>query len=365
MTTIRVSLGNRSYPILVGRNLLPLAHEHVAAACSPTSVLIVTHPCLAALYAEPLICGLRDKGIRTNTLLINPGEQNKTLRTVARIYDCLVTCGTDRSSAVLALGGGVLGDTAGFAAATYLRGIPFIQAPTTLLSQVDASVGGKTGVDLPQGKNLVGAFHQPRLVLIDTAVLQSLPARELRSGLAEVIKYGIICDSGFFDRLSLDMPRLIRKEEGALARVIVKSCRLKADVVRQDETEQGLRAILNFGHTVGHALESVTSYRKYKHGEAISIGMVSAALIGEQLNAAPSAVTQRIVQVLRSASLPVAFPGNIDITELLQAMGRDKKAVGGKLRFVLAPEIGRTIIYSEVPESAIRVALTRQMELGA
>ena len=277
MSAIRVELGTRSYSILVRPGLLDEAAAHISKMLSPSSALLLTHPRLAELYAAPIISGFENAGIRATVMTLPAGERFKTLNTVSRIYRALLDHRADRSSVLVVLGGGLLGDVGGFAAATYLRGIPFVQIPTTLLAQVDASVGGKTGVDLPQGKNLVGAFHQPRAVLIDTDTLRSLPARELRSGLAEVIKYGIICDKGLFDRLGKEMPRLLRRDSPALASVIVRSCEIKADVVSKDEFERGARAILNFGHTVGHALESLTVYRQFKHGEAISIGMVSAA----------------------------------------------------------------------------------------
>jgi 3-dehydroquinate synthase len=232
--------------------------------------------------------------------------------------------------------------------------------PTTLLAQVDASVGGKTGVDLPQGKNLVGAFHQPRAVWIDTETLTSLPQRELRSGLAEVIKYGIIHDDVFFAHLQKALPHLLKRDPAALESAIVRSCEIKAEVVGQDETEQGLRAILNFGHTVGHALEAVTAYRRYKHGEAIAIGMISAALIGEALGRTPPTVTSAIRTMLRAAHLPTDFPSDIPPEPILEAMSRDKKTLGGSLHFVLAEQIGRVAIVKDVPPSVVMDAIRRQ-----
>ena len=298
MERIVVELGERSYDIDIEAGLIASgrAGERIAELAGSGRVCVVTHPELREWYAEPISRQLTALDVSTCLTNIPSGEQSKTLDTVAKLYAVFAAAGLDRKSLVVAVGGGVLGDMAGFAAASYLRGIGFVQVPTTLLAQVDASVGGKTGVDLPEGKNLVGAFHQPRTVLIDPDTLKTLPDRELRAGLAEVIKYGIIHDEGFFAVIARDMSRLLSGEADALTRIIARSCAIKAEVVGQDETEQGLRAILNFGHTIGHALEAVTQYRRYLHGEAIAIGMVSACLIGEQVGITPAAVTQQTIE---------------------------------------------------------------------
>ncbi len=364
MNEIRVELGRRSYSIVVRSGILGDAAARISELCSPTRVLLLTHPKLADLYGRRLVKGLEAAGIQVATMLVPSGERSKTLKTVSRVYRALLEHRADRSSALIVLGGGVLGDVGGFAAATFLRGISFIQIPTTLLAQVDASIGGKTGVDLPQGKNLVGAFHQPRAVLIDTDTLGSLPARELRSGMAEVIKYGIICDKGLFDRLGKEMPRLLRRDSPALASVVVRSCQIKADVVSKDESELGLRAILNFGHTVGHALESVTEYRQFKHGEAISIGMVSAALVGEELGIAPRDITERIADLITAAGLPTAFPRNVSADDMIEAMSRDKKAVDGQFTFILTPRLGDTTIVRDVAPAVVRAAISRQSDVS-
>lgn len=356
MSTLTVDLGTRSYPIVVESGLLARATQWIGR---PSRVALLSHPRLAALYAAPLLEGLEREGITSSLITVPAGERFKNLKTVARLYDALLDAGLDRRSLLITLGGGVLGDVGGFTAATYLRGIPFIQIPTTLLAQVDASVGGKTGVDLARGKNLVGAFHQPRAVLIDPDTLRTLSSRELRSGLAEVIKYGIICDREFFVCIKEEMRRLLRRDPDALSRAIIRSCALKAEVVGQDETEQGLRAILNFGHTVGHALESLTGYRRYKHGEAISIGMVSAGLIGEEMGITPKETTGAIADALQEARLPTAFPADISTDDVLQAMQRDKKTVGGRLTFVLASQIGRVLVVKDVPAQAVEAALRR------
>jgi 3-dehydroquinate synthase len=361
-TRIQVALADRSYPILIQKGILAsgVAAEKISESVPAQRVCIVTHPGLRAPYAAPIEAGLRAHGVSVTTVTIPPGERYKTLKTVARLYDAFLKAGLDRKGLVVAVGGGVLGDITGFAAATYLRGIRVVQVPTTLLAQVDSSVGGKTGVDLPAGKNLVGAFHQPSFVAIDPDTLITLPARELRSGLAEVIKYGIIYDAGFFEEVARNLAQLRRRGHASVVQSIVRSCRIKAEIVAQDETEQGVRAILNFGHTVGHALEAVTRYRRYKHGEAISIGMVSASMIGERLGVTPPGVTSEICRVLRSAHLPTAFPMDIDPGLILEAAGRDKKTEGGRLRFVLARAVGEVCVHNDVPASAIVESLERQ-----
>lgn len=359
---VTVPLADRTYTIHIEEGLITQGNgaQRLTQAIDTNRICIVTHPGLATPYAAPLQKALEECGADVVTIAIPPGERYKTLRAVEKLYSAFLDARLDRKSLVIALGGGVLGDVVGFASASYLRGIRFVQAPTTLLAQVDSSVGGKTGVDLPAGKNLVGAFHQPSLVLVDPRTLNSLPPRELRSGVAEVIKYGIIYDEAFFAWIVQNLPLLIARDAGSLTFAIRRSCEIKADVVGQDETEQGLRAILNFGHTIGHALEAVTQYRRYKHGEAIAIGMVSAALIGEEVGATPAAVTGRIAAACRTAGLPVLFPEEIETEAILEAAQRDKKTESGRLRFVLARAIGEVYVERNVPESAIKSALSRQ-----
>ncbi len=362
---IAVALGERSYTLHIGTGLLGSgrAGEIVGAAARGGNVCLVTHPGLERLYAAPLAASLTAQGIAVSTVTIPAGERFKHLNTVARLYRDFLAAGLDRKGLVVAVGGGVLGDLTGFAAATYLRGVRFVQIPTTLLSQVDASVGGKTGVDLPEGKNLVGAFHQPSAVVIDTATLQSLPIRELRSGLSEVIKYGIIYDEGFLSSVVATLPALLKRDEAALTAAIARSCEIKAEVVGQDETEQGLRAILNFGHTIGHALESVTVYRRFKHGEAIAIGMVTACLIGEEVGVTPPEVRERLCDALHRARLPRIYPPDIETDSILEAAQRDKKTEAGRLRFVLARRVGEVFLSKDVPEKAVRSAILRHRGL--
>jgi 3-dehydroquinate synthase len=364
MTTLNVELGDRSYPIHIGSGLLATVADVVLERTPVTSVALLTHRHLERLYAAPVLEGLRRRGVRAETITIPAGEGRKNLATVARLYEKMVAARLDRRSVLVTLGGGVLGDMGGFAAATYMRGIPFVQVPTTLLAQVDASVGGKTGVDLPSGKNLVGAFHQPAAVIIDLDTLTTLPRRELRGGLAEVIKYGIIRDKRFFDLVETTTARILRLEHDPLAAVIHRSCEIKAEVVAADETEQGLRAILNFGHSIGHALEAVTGYRRYKHGEAIAIGMLSACLIGEETGVTPRAVTERLSSALAAAGLPRAFPSDVSPESIREAALRDKKTIGGRLRFVLASDIGCVEIGQDVPFEVAEAALSRQRELS-
>ena len=358
---IPVALGDRSYHLHIGAGLLASgrAAQITAQVAHGKRVCIVTHPALRKAYADPLAAGLREQGIETIMALLPAGERFKHLNTVARLYQEFLAAGLDRKGLVVAVGGGVLGDMVGFAAATYLRGIAFVQVPTTLLAQVDASVGGKTGVDLPQGKNLVGAFHQPSAVIIDTTTLRTLPLRELRSGLSEVIKYGIIYDKAFLSSVVSDLPSLLKRDATLLTAAIARSCEIKAEVVGQDETEQGLRAILNFGHTIGHALEAVTAYRRFKHGEAIAIGMVAACLVGEEVGVTPAQTTEQVGDALHRAHLPTGFPPEIDADAILAAAQHDKKTEAGRLRFVLARQIGDVFLSPDVPQEAVRAAIAR------
>lgn len=338
-STLTVELGDRSYPIVIGRDLLgggfDLAHYVRGEDC-----LVVSNETVAPLYLDALLPGLT--GRRVSSINLPDGEAYKTLATMASILDQLVANGAGRDTTVVALGGGVVGDIAGFAAACYMRGVNFIQVPTTLLAQVDSSVGGKTGVNHEQGKNLIGAFHQPQVVLIDTDTLATLPDRELRAGLAEVIKYGAICDADFFAWLEASMDKLLQRDPAALAHAIRRSCELKADVVAEDEREAGRRAILNFGHTFGHAIERCQGYGDWLHGEAVAAGMIMAA----RLSGVGDAAVDRLCRLVASAGLPVEPPA-IAADDWLAAMGMDKKVQGRKLRFVLLDAIGSSRVTSE------------------
>jgi len=360
MRSVSVPLGERSYPIHVGAGLLPRIGEFCAGAGLKGRCAIITDSHVAPHYVCPVFCSLRDAGSEALVITLPAGESAKNLKNVQACYDQLARHRLERKSFIVALGGGVIGDLAGFVAATYLRGIAFAQAPTTLLAQVDSSVGGKVGVNLKAGKNLVGAFYQPRLVLCDLATLRSLPMRELRAGLGEVIKYGIIYDAKLFARLERDLPRLLRRDIAVLSDVIARCCEIKADVVRQDEHECGLRAILNFGHTIGHAIEAVSGYGKYLHGEAISIGQVAAAQLSVRLTGLPPADAARIERLFRRAGLATRLPPSARQTKrLLDAMRLDKKVSGGEVKFVLASAIGRVEPGHNVAPEAIVEALER------
>jgi 3-dehydroquinate synthase len=364
--TVLVSLGDRSYPIRVGRGLLAGLGAELAACLGGTGgrrVVVVSSPAIARLYGAAATRSLAGAGFDVQSASVPAGEGSKTLARVRRLYDALYALAADRHTVVVALGGGVLGDLAGFAAATYTRGLDFVQVPTTLLAQVDSSVGGKTGVNFGAAKNLIGAFHQPRLVIIDPDVLQTLPLRERRSGLAEVIKYGIIGDKDFFALLEREVAGLLALTSPALEGVLAHSCALKARVVEQDEREGGLRATLNFGHTVGHALEALTRYKAYTHGEAIALGMTSALLLGEEVGVSDPAETARVLALLRAAGFTVRLDPGHSVDEIVRLLAWDKKSVGGDARFVLMETVGCATPGHLAPGAALRRALERQQAL--
>jgi 3-dehydroquinate synthase len=319
---------------------------------------VITDRNVSTHYAGAVMESLRRARLDPVLIVVPAGETAKKLKNVERCYDQLAQQRIERKSFVLALGGGVVGDLAGFVAATYLRGVDFVQAPTTLLAQVDSSVGGKVGVNLKSGKNLVGAFYQPRGVLCDLGTLQTLPDREFRAGLAEVIKYGIIYDRRLFDRLEKQLPEILARDRSVLTAVVERCCAIKAEVVAQDERESGLRAILNFGHTIGHALEAISRYGRYLHGEAISIGQVAAARLSTRLSALPESESERIERLFERAGLPTRLRLNRSVTEKLAgAMRLDKKVTGGEVKFVLARRIGDVRPGWDVPASLINEML--------
>ena len=320
---------------------------------------VITDTNVGPRFAAKIEKALAQAGFQAARITVPAGEKAKSLKSVQACYDRLAAARLERKSFIVALGGGVVGDLAGFVAATYLRGMPFVQVPTTLLAQVDSSVGGKVGVNLKAGKNLVGAFHQPRLVVCDLDTLRTLPSREYRAGLAEVIKYGIIYDAQLFEQIERDLPRLLRRDPPTLSAVIARCCEIKADVVGQDETEGGLRAILNFGHTIGHGLEAISRYGKYLHGEAISIGQVAAAKISARLMGLPAKEAERIHDLFRRTGLPTQV--RLSATQsrnLFNAMKLDKKVSDGKLKFVLARRIGQVEFGQNVDPQMIHDALT-------
>ncbi len=341
MQTVTVDLGQYSYPIELGEGLLSRVGEIMKAQGIDGRVGVVSSPPVADLYGEQIRESLREVGYETALVLIPEGEAHKNMASLGLIHDALLERRFDRSATLIALGGGVIGDVTGFAAATFLRGVGYVQIPTTLLAQVDASVGGKTAVNHEQGKNLIGAFHQPRLVVIDIETLRTLPQREFAAGMAEVIKHGIIRDASYFGFLEEEMDSLMRMDSVAIETVVAGSCRIKAAVVEQDEREDDLRAILNFGHTIGHALESFTGYERFLHGEAVAIGMIQAAILSAGRGLCNATELGRIEALVRRAGLPWQVPDDIALEDLVAGMAVDKKSHAGKIKFVMCEGIGR------------------------
>lgn len=341
MIRVPVDLQERSYPIYIGSGLLDQGHllaEHIAGS----EVMVVTNETVAPLYLDQLLRGL--KGYQCAKIILPDGEQYKTLEVLAQIFDALLKVPFSRHCTVIALGGGVIGDMAGFAAACYQRGVAFIQVPTTLLAQVDSSVGGKTGVNHPLGKNMIGAFYQPRCVLADTDTLNTLDKRQLQAGIAEVVKYGLISDSKFFIWLEEYIDQLLARESSALMHVIERSCHNKAEIVAADERESGIRAILNLGHTFGHAIETGLGYGTWLHGEAVAVGMAMASDLSRRLGWLVPTEVNRVLNLLERAGLPTRAPREIDKTRFLELMAVDKKVIDGHLRLVLLKQLGQAIV---------------------
>ena len=351
---IDVDTGSRSSAIWIGDGVSEQLPALLDAHNVGTRRFVVSSPVVWRLHGERLaqLTG------STEPILIPDGERFKNLQSVSRIYEALIRAGADRGSAIVAVGGGVIGDTAGFAAATFLRGIALAHVPTTLLAQVDSSIGGKVGVNHALGKNLIGAFHQPTVVAIDPLLLETLPRREFRSGLYEVVKYGVIASRELFDRVARETKRIFAREPDVLLPAIVESCRIKARVVSADEREGGLRRILNFGHTVGHALEAATKYRRYRHGEAIALGMLAAADLSVARGALAERERQALAQLIAQLG-PLPTASDLTTSDILEAIRRDKKIVNGRLHFVLAIEIGATMTVDDVTEEELREVLKR------
>jgi 3-dehydroquinate synthase len=352
MDEVIVDLGPRSYPIFIGRDLLGRSGQLLQGRTESRKILLVTNPVVGDLYQARLCRGLREAGFEVSSTRVPDGEEHKTLSWAARLYEVLFAQDLDRGDTVMALGGGVVGDLAGFVAATFKRGLHLIQVPTTLLAQVDAAVGGKVGVDHPKGKNMIGAFHQPDAVLADLEVLRTLDEREIRAGLAEVIKYGVIADGLFFHFIESQMEQLLRCDLDAMGTVVKRSCEIKAAVVAADERDRGERAVLNFGHTLGHAIEAATGYRTYRHGEAVAMGMAIAAEIAVRMGLAEEETFRRLVTLLRAARLSTE-DRSADPEAVMDFMRRDKKSIAGRLRFILPRTIGGVEIFDEVPEELI------------
>ena len=368
--TVSVSLGERSYEIAIVSGELPafavwltqtMARRGFKTGGQP-SVLIVTDGHVCHQHGAAVGASLHLAGYKCELAVLQPGEQTKSLAEASTLYDRLVEMQADRHTVVVAVGGGVVGDLAGFVAATYARGLPFVQVPTTLLAQVDSSVGGKVGINHPHGKNLIGAFHQPLGVYLDTAVLETLPLRDYRSGLAEVVKYGVILDEPFFGYLEGNVAGINQRSASVLRYIVARSCRLKADVVERDEFERtGLRAALNYGHTFAHAFEALAGYGELQHGEAVAIGMAYAAKLANKLGRIDESIVQRQSNLLAALGLPIQLPETLKppTVDILDRMRLDKKTVGGRLRFVLPTRLGHVELVDDVPEDAVRTVLER------
>ncbi len=340
---IKVPLADRTYPILIGTDILRSLGEELAAVGFPRKVAVISNPTVSSLYGSPVKSSLDHSGFSVLEYNVPDGEEYKNFETLQSIYDVLVVNGFDRGSGIIALGGGVIGDMAGFAAATFLRGIRYAQIPTTLLAQVDSSVGGKTAVNHPLGKNLIGAFFQPDLVLIDTGTLNTLDPRDVAAGLAEVVKYGVIRDADFFNWLEDHVDDLLNRNPNALIYAVKKACQIKADIVEVDEKEGSVRAFLNYGHTFGHAVESLSGYGQWKHGEAVAIGMIVAAKISCRMGLCCQNEVDRLARLLHTLGLPVSAPV-FSLEDYLAAMGRDKKVRNGKLSLVLNCGLGDAVL---------------------
>ena len=352
MEKVLVDLGAASYEIFIGENILSGIGEFIAGKFTPKA-LIVTQDKIFDAHGKALTDGLDAQGIAYTVATVPDSETSKSLFEAEKLYTRAIECGLDRKSVVIALGGGVVGDLGGFVAATYLRGVPLIQIPTTLLAQVDSSVGGKTAVNHPLGKNLIGAFHQPRAVFIDLNCLATLPEREIKSGLGEVVKYGVISDADFFAYLEDNADKILRRNLETMAHVVKRSCELKASVVSADEREAGLRRILNFGHTLAHAVEEETHYQTYRHGEAVAIGMTGAALISHELGKTTAANVERLERLIKRFGMITTCAG-LDADKLYAVTFRDKKTVGGVVNWVLMRDFGDVEICSDVPAQIVK-----------
>lgn len=358
---LKVDLGERSYGIVIEDGVLSQVGEHLQKLKLSKKIGVVTNPTVGRLYAEPVMESLQSAGFTPIQFAVPDGEAYKSLESARDLYKKLLKEHFDRDSALVALGGGVIGDLTGFVAATFLRGIPFIQVPTSLESQVDASVGGKVAVDLPEGKNLVGCFYQPKAVVIDPTVLRSLPKRELSAGLSEVIKYGVIWDAKFFEFLEKKIKTVFQFDSETLQRIIYRSCEIKAEVVTQDETDKGLRNILNFGHTVGHAVETITGYEKFRHGEGVAVGMLAEALIARRLKMLDADSIKRLKRVTQAANLPIQIP-KLNRTKLIEIMYHDKKVKEKRIRMILPTKIGKVKLVDNISWDIIDEALHQMME---
>jgi len=354
---INVELGEKSYPIFIGSNILNTLGDEMKKLKLKGKVLVMTNPQVERHYGKIVQASLEKKGYEVRMMPIPSGEEFKNIEMIKKIYDTLISCNYERSSTIVALGGGVIGDIAGYAAGTYQRGINFVQVPTSLLAQVDSAVGGKTGINHDQGKNMIGVFYQPRLVLADVATLKTLPEKEVKSGLAEVIKYGMIKDAKFYKYLHKKLKNCFSEDQGllddneALIEIVTRCCEIKSDIVEEDEKEHGIRAILNFGHTVGHAIETLTNYKKYTHGEAVALGMITATDFSVQKEYIAEEELEKLVELLKEVRLKTNIDFPVEWRKMIELIRHDKKVAGGNIRFILLKKIGRAVV-EELKETA-------------
>lgn len=361
MRKVSVDLGDQSYDISIGHGMGEELASFVKGRGYSKKSLVISDTNVAPLYGKMILNILKTSGLEPELYVVPAGESSKSLGEAEKIYTRIIGLGMDRKSPIFALGGGVVGDLAGFAAATYMRGVPFVQLPTSLLAQVDSSVGGKVAVNHPMGKNLVGCFYQPDAVIADLDFLKTLPKREIHTGLGEIVKYGIICDKEFFVFLEESPEKILSLEEESLVHIVARSCELKAKVVAEDEKESGLRRILNFGHTMAHAIEQETGYLRYNHGEAVAIGMAGAAYISRDMGLAEGKAVNRLLRLLEALHLPVKAVG-CTVDHMYEEIFHDKKTVGGKVNWVLMEDIGRVVLRNDVPEDIVKNAMESCME---
>lgn len=354
---LTVDLGQRSYPIMIGSDWLSGIAPALRERTETERVLVVTDSNVGNLYGDKVSSALGDVGFSVETLRIPAGEQSKTMDTCMSLYNFMLSNNFSREAVVVALGGGVVGDLAGFCAATYMRGVSYVQAPTSLLAMVDSSVGGKTGVNHSLGKNMIGAFHQPMFVYVDLQCLETLAKDEFRAGFAEVIKYGVIRDSNFFNFCENQRDAILNLDMEALLRVVKTSCEIKADIVSEDERESGVRTILNFGHTIGHAIESLTNYSQFKHGEAVAIGMIATGRLAVQMERFDAGQQERLEKLIVRSGLPARIPARLDAEDIVDRLRKDKKVQRGQVRFVLPEAIGRVVVESDVSPILLRDVL--------
>ena len=357
MEMIRVNLSSNSYNIYIDKGLLERIGDTLVKGKAPCKTLLITDKNIEKVYGSIVTESLKRNKFDVRLVSLQPGEEQKTLETALTLYDACFDHKLDRNSLIVALGGGVVGDIGGFAAATFMRGIPFIQIPTSLLAQVDSSIGGKVAVNHPRGKNMIGSFYQPKAVFIDTETLSTLPAPELVAGLVEVIKYGVIKDAELFEYIEKSLYDILQLNHNALLKIIATSCQIKASVVEEDEKEKHLRAILNYGHTIGHAIETVTNYKKYRHGEAVAIGMLYAARIAIDMGLTDNTVFERQISLIKRLGLPIHTGLNPE--EIIKTLYVDKKVISGRLRFILPTKIGEVIISDQVTEEILYRILSK------